>query len=89
MSCLLYCYVVKEENGGCLPAALVQSTKSSEFGVHVRRLAIVVHDRPQMQDCIREKLVDMVIGGFIYRIMALMYLARCSESLSVHVDAHI
>lgn len=52
-------------------------------------LAIVMHDRPQMQDCIREKLVDMVIGGFIYRIMALMYLARCSESLSVHVDAHI
>lgn len=69
-----------------MPAALVQSTKSSEFGVHVRRLAT---DRPKMQDCIRQKSVDMVIGGFIYRIMALMYLTRCSESLSVHVDAHI
>jgi hypothetical protein len=48
----------------------------------------VTHDGPRLRDCFREKMVDDCQWCLCSVIWRFMHLTRCSESLSVHVDAY-
>jgi hypothetical protein len=82
-ACLLYRYVVYRRRkwwlgvlGSSRKVGAVDRIRSAGMFDHGR-----CHDGPRLRDCI-------IIGGFIIALWQFMHLTRCSESLSVHVDAY-